>query len=420
MKFKKGFTLIELLVVIAIIAILSVVVILTLNPAELLKQSRDSSRLSDLATINSALGIYSEDQSSASNFTMGSALTTYTSMPDTTATSTAGDQCQGLNLLALPTGDTYHCTITSSNRNIDGTGWIPVDFKLISSGSPIGNLPVDPTNQSSSNLYYTYTTNGTQYEITTSLESQKYKSQYVASPSSVSSPGIAALGSNLALSEVYNPTGLVAYWNFEEGSGSSILDKSGNGATGVWVGSASGTNGTYYTSGEVGSYAGDFNGINNKVTASISFPTSTGSFSLWINPTTTNLGGGNAAGIISDNGNYFTVYWGAPSFCSGDIDVYFSAQGDTCGTAAPTLNQWNLLVIVWGSGAGTDGIYLSGIHEKSTAIAAMSQWQNPLDIGGQNIGNTGINWFKGSIDDVRVYNRALSAAEVQALYIAEH
>ncbi len=61
LKNQKGFTLIELLVVIAIIAILAVVVILTLNPAELLRQSRDSNRVSDFATLKSAIGLYSED-----------------------------------------------------------------------------------------------------------------------------------------------------------------------------------------------------------------------------------------------------------------------------------------------------------------------------------------------------------------------
>ena len=53
---KKGFTLIEFLVVIAIIAILAVVVVLTLNPAELLRQARDSNRVSDFATFKSAIG----------------------------------------------------------------------------------------------------------------------------------------------------------------------------------------------------------------------------------------------------------------------------------------------------------------------------------------------------------------------------
>jgi prepilin-type N-terminal cleavage/methylation domain-containing protein len=59
---RKAFTLIELLVVIAIIAILAVVVVLTLNPAELLRQSRDSNRLFDLATIINAINIYNTDQ----------------------------------------------------------------------------------------------------------------------------------------------------------------------------------------------------------------------------------------------------------------------------------------------------------------------------------------------------------------------
>jgi prepilin-type N-terminal cleavage/methylation domain-containing protein len=64
---EKGFTLIELLVVIAIIAVISVVVILTLNPVELLRQSRDSNRFSDLATLNEAVVIFSEDALGSSN-----------------------------------------------------------------------------------------------------------------------------------------------------------------------------------------------------------------------------------------------------------------------------------------------------------------------------------------------------------------
>jgi prepilin-type N-terminal cleavage/methylation domain-containing protein len=45
---RSGFTLIELLIVIAIIAILSVVVVLALNPAEMLRESRDNNRVSDM------------------------------------------------------------------------------------------------------------------------------------------------------------------------------------------------------------------------------------------------------------------------------------------------------------------------------------------------------------------------------------
>src|SRR5258708_6841103 len=61
---RQGFTLIELLVVIAIIAVLSVVVILSLNPAELLRQARDSNRISDMATLKSAVSLYLADVTS--------------------------------------------------------------------------------------------------------------------------------------------------------------------------------------------------------------------------------------------------------------------------------------------------------------------------------------------------------------------
>ena len=54
---NKGFTLIELLVVVAIIAILALVVLLALNPVEMARKSRDSRRLSDVATIRKAIDL---------------------------------------------------------------------------------------------------------------------------------------------------------------------------------------------------------------------------------------------------------------------------------------------------------------------------------------------------------------------------
>jgi prepilin-type N-terminal cleavage/methylation domain-containing protein len=103
---RHDFTLIELLVVIAIIAILSVIVILTLNPAQLLMQARDSNRISDMSTLNDVLGV---DEASVTSGTLGNTSTTYISIPDPVATSSLGDQCQGLSLPPLPIGDSYHC-----------------------------------------------------------------------------------------------------------------------------------------------------------------------------------------------------------------------------------------------------------------------------------------------------------------------
>ena len=55
---KKGFTLLELLIVIAILAILASVTFVALNPAELLKKSRDAQRLADLAWVQTAINSY--------------------------------------------------------------------------------------------------------------------------------------------------------------------------------------------------------------------------------------------------------------------------------------------------------------------------------------------------------------------------
>jgi type II secretory pathway pseudopilin PulG len=97
---RSAFTVIELLVVIAMIAILSIVVILTLNPAALLQQSRDSNRVSDMSTLNTALGVYLAQGGSS----LGSSSVVYVSIPDPTATTTAGDQCQGLASEVPPGG----------------------------------------------------------------------------------------------------------------------------------------------------------------------------------------------------------------------------------------------------------------------------------------------------------------------------
>ena len=156
----SAFTLIELLVVIAIIAILAVVVVLTLNPAELLRQSRDADRVSDMATLTSAINLYSADQSGAPSYSLGTPSTTYFSFYDPAATSSVGTNCATAGLFQQPYGWSYQCPASSTLRNVNNTGWIPVNFSGISSGSPFGALPIDPSDSSSSHLYYTYTTNG--------------------------------------------------------------------------------------------------------------------------------------------------------------------------------------------------------------------------------------------------------------------
>lgn len=158
---KKGFTLIELLVVIAIVAILAVVVILTLNPAEILKQARDSNRISDLNTVKSAISVYLADVASPS---IGSAGWCYL-----TATTTGMN-----NFVNCGFAGTYTNSTSSNSVAVDGSGWIPVNFDQISSGSPLGTLPRDPLNVAPYVYRYVASTTATSFKLMAPLESNKY------------------------------------------------------------------------------------------------------------------------------------------------------------------------------------------------------------------------------------------------------
>ncbi len=154
---KHGFTLLELLIVIGILAILAAVVTVVLNPAELLKQARDSQRVSDLASLNSALGMYMADVASPS---LGVSTNCYVN------SSAATTNCSGRHSGAL----TY-----IASRAVDSNGWIPVDFTDISSGSPLPILPTDPTNNAT--YFYSYVPSivaSSTYEIDAAFESKKY------------------------------------------------------------------------------------------------------------------------------------------------------------------------------------------------------------------------------------------------------
>ncbi|HVM76939.1 MAG TPA: fibronectin type III domain-containing protein [Candidatus Paceibacterota bacterium] len=165
---KNGFTLVEILIVIAIVAVTSVIVLLIMNPAELLRQGRDAQRVSDMATLKSAVSLYVVDFGTSA---LNNPSSTYVSIPDPAATSTSGDQCQGLG---LPNTNTYQCAASATYRGINGAGWIAVTFTLLSSGSPIEKLPVDPQNTTTTGLYYTFDANGASWEFSAGTESQKY------------------------------------------------------------------------------------------------------------------------------------------------------------------------------------------------------------------------------------------------------
>lgn len=196
--YQKGFTLLELLIVIAIIAILSIALVFMLNPAETLKKARDSQRISDLKSVKTALGIMLTasstpllDSGSAIclTSTTGSAQTgkiAYSASSTITNTAiAAGTDGNGVSF------STSGYVVSAANAGkVDGTGWIPVNLKALTGGTPIASFPVDPVNTvaataaTSTDLVYRYacqngTPTGTSkpsfiFEIDAVLESNAY------------------------------------------------------------------------------------------------------------------------------------------------------------------------------------------------------------------------------------------------------
>ena len=402
---NKGFTLIELLVVIAIVAILMVTVVVTINPGQLLAQARDSNRLSDLNTINTAINLSRVD-----SIALGSSTITYISIPDPTAP-IGGNQCQGLGLPPLPSPYTYHCSASSTYRKVDGTGWIPINFTQMSSGAPFSQIPIDPVNQTSSYLFYTYTTDGSTYEITGITESQKYKNKIETNPQNPLFPGVVEQGSNLALSELYNSNGLVGYWPLNEGTGSIAIDQSGNNNNGTWSGTPSSPNSTYYGAGKIGNYAGWFDGNTDYIQAgSASFSANNGhTLSIWINPNTLGVG---LSIVMSFSLPYIGIYNNnnGVAFVSAYIN---NTQISVSGGSISSKN-WYFIVETYDN--TNLKVYVNGILTGSISSPGIENNFGNLFIGKHQ---SGAYFFNGLINDVRVYNRALSPAEIQAIYNAQ-
>ena len=181
---QKGFTLVELLIVIAILAVLAVTVVVVLNPAELLRQARDSTRISDLASINSAISLYLTD---VTNPGVGGA--------NDAACSARAGRLTNATTSPFLAGMTP-TTVTSTA--VDGTGWVTVDLVNISGGSPLSRLPIDPTN--TGNFYYGYACgngNVLSYELDTFLESTKYSGLMAIAKDGGDNAGAYEVGSSL-------------------------------------------------------------------------------------------------------------------------------------------------------------------------------------------------------------------------------
>ena len=204
-------------------------------------------------------------------------------------------------------------------------------------------------------------------------------------------------------------TGLVGWWTFDGATcgATYCVDKSGQGITATKSGTPT------MSKGKIGQ-AVSLNGGSQKFTTArvVNYPAMSVNAWVYVKPGITNYSS------ILDNydgsENGFSVGW----ISNGIYAWYFAGSGNSVrhdsDTAAISYNKWTF--VTWTLDSSGGKIYLDGVLKKTaswTGTAGTANTASTLTIGEyMNVPN----YWKGSIDDARIYNRALSAKEIKQLY----
>jgi len=204
------------------------------------------------------------------------------------------------------------------------------------------------------------------------------------------------------------PPGLVAGYRLDEGAGSSAGDVSGNGLSGVLSGGPTWTTGRY---GGALSFAGtSYVDLGNPAALHL-----TGSMTLtaWIriasNPTDD--------GAIVSKGDWLLKTTPDTGVRTAAIQIG-TGTGNVQRYGATVLapNTWYHVAGVYDAAARTLQVYLNGALDSGTLSGTVpaAQFDPPLNVQiGQRTGSPGTYNFIGTLDEIHVYGRALTPAELQ-------
>ena len=218
-------------------------------------------------------------------------------------------------------------------------------------------------------------------------------------------------------------TGLVGYWPLDtrdtpwsSATAATTLDRSGNNSTGTLTSMSRSTSPVV---GKLGQGL-KFDGTSSYISVSGNPTTAIDNWTLaaWVNPATIpQRVVSNYPGMVVYNGNDIGGYGfgvgAADSSGSNFMGLYGSVVWLDSGYTFPSANKWYYLVMK--RSAGTVSFYVNGAQTANTYTNTPNAVQTGFTIGFE-VSTPRDSYFNGPIDDVRIYNRALSAGEVQQLY----
>ncbi len=349
---NKSFTLIELLIIITIIAILVTTIIMITTPGERLAQARDVVRERHLRVIESALYIYQYDN------------------------------------LEFPFDISNELREICNTNNVDSSEC----GELVDLSNLGMVIPIDPQRG--------VTEKGTGYAVAV-IEDRLLIDSLKAETKSID------IGIN----------GLIGWWTFD----GHVLDKSGYGNHGNLVGSPEFVDGRiddavrFYTNSDYITIPHDEK-LSKEIFGTSEIFTLTGwvyvfEYENWACIISKSFGANwsNTTAGLWVSGNGLTAVVGA------NVSGNPSGSYKLVHYVNPEIEKWYHVVGV------ADGeklhLYVNGNHEGDISISMnhdRSENTEPIIIGRRSTGNNPS--LKGIIDDVRIYNRALSEQEIQSLY----
>ena len=216
--------------------------------------------------------------------------------------------------------------------------------------------------------------------------------------------GIAILLFAYSASATVVTDGLVSWWTFDEGTGITAYDSQGDN-----TGTINSAAWTTDTAGSASSGALYFNGSSANVTVpdADSLEPTTISLEAWIKPDVT----GPWQAMLGKDGSYlFDMPTAAPRALMWVTGGTINFPGNT----ALSSGTWYHVVATYD---GTTGkVYLDGTVDTSVTFSADTM--NASGAGLQIGSYVSSGYFEGIIDEVRIYNKALSLSEVQQNYAA--
>ncbi len=245
-----------------------------------------------------------------------------------------------------------------------------------------------------------------------------YKVKFVASDDQRQSPVLESAGlltqdkTKVNTPQTYSLTdGLVGYWSFDgqdvDWGSNTAYDGSKQSNDGTMVNMSTSTSAVTGVQGQ----GLDFDGSDDYVEANGAARAPAFTVSGWVNPDNTSRGVPWSFHNSGVNRNLF--FWAqddsTQKFYHWDATNNYVESTNTFSVSAWHHIGW----VVDGSGNGK--MYVNGIEEATWSNSDMDS-VNQFSIGQEWDDNTASDFFDGTIDDVRIYDRALSEEEIQKLY----